>query len=82
MIELKTLYMIKAIDTITNISFGFRMPLGVNPGAIRFTNDPNNAARFYELDDVRKEIDEIKKHYPTAKIKVYEVVRKAYEILI
>lgn len=34
MIELKTLYIIETKDKITKISFGYRMPLGVNPGAI------------------------------------------------
>ena len=37
--ELKTLYILEAVDEITHISLGYRMPLGVNPGAIRFTND-------------------------------------------
>ena len=80
--ELKTLYILEAVDEITHISLGYRMPLGINPGAIRFTNDIGNAAMFKELDDAKKEIENINKCYPTAKVYVYEVERKAYKIMI
>ena len=80
--ELKTLYILEAVDEITRISLGYRMPLGINPGAIRFTNDIENAAMFKELDDAKEEIDNINKHYPTAKVYVYEVERTAYKIMI
>ena len=59
MIELKTLYIIETKDKITKISFGYRMPLGVNPGAIRFTNDIENAAMFKSKEDAEKENEKI-----------------------
>jgi hypothetical protein len=81
MIELKTLYIIETKDKITKISFGYRMPLGVNPGAIRFTNDIENAAMFKSKEDAEKEIERISKKYPTSISYLYEVTRNAYKLL-
>ena len=79
MIELKTLYIIETKDKITKISFGYRMPLG--PGAIRFTNDIENAAMFKSKEDAEKEIERISEKYPTSISYLYEVTRNAYKLL-
>ena len=81
MIELKTLYIIETKDKITKISFGYRMSLGVNPGAIRFTNDIENAAMFKSKKNAEKEIERISKKYPASISYLYEVTRNAYKLL-